>query len=81
MAGAQLSRQRRDNLLTIGCAFLAENMLVDSGAHLPVHQDQFGVDGAGDTLPGRIDQLTEALRSWTVDGATEDVSEFGCLYV
>jgi hypothetical protein len=37
MAGAQLSRQRRDNLLTIGCAFLAENILADSGAHLPVH--------------------------------------------
>ena len=56
MTGAQLSRQRRDNLLAIGCAFLAENILADSGAHLPVHQDQLGVDGSGDTLPGRIDR-------------------------
>ena len=50
LPGCQLSRQCRDNLFAAGCSFLAKDVLPDSCADVPVHEDQFCVYGSRDPL-------------------------------
>lgn len=55
----QLSRQRRDNLLTVGGAFLSEHFAADALADVPIKQGQGTVDGAGKLLAALLNQAAD----------------------
>jgi hypothetical protein len=53
----QLSRQRYDNLLTVGGPLLAQNFIDDPFTDAPVEQGKAGVDGRGDASTRLTDDL------------------------
>jgi hypothetical protein len=67
--GRQLSRQRRDNFLTVLRARLAEDIAPDAVPNPPIEQHELGIYGLRDAEAGRFNepanvgrQLSESVR-------------------
>jgi hypothetical protein len=54
----QLSRQRRDNLITVFRPRIAEDIAPYPAPNLPVEHHEFRVDGSRHPKPSCIDQAT-----------------------
>jgi hypothetical protein len=60
--GGQLCRHRRNNLLTVGSAFLAQDLAADAVADCPVEQHHAGVHGLGDLAAAGVDEAAQILQ-------------------
>jgi hypothetical protein len=65
----QLSRQRGDNLLSVGCSFVPQDLPQDSVTNLPIERSESDIDGCRrpsasifNQNPGLVQEISGATR-------------------